>query len=289
MRKLYAGQVVSLKVKRKLDTYYLLDGGKEEIILHTNETKRDLDVNEEVEVFLYHNKQGKLVGTMSIPSLYESKYEWVEVVEVVKNLGVFVDIGIEKEILVSKDKLPLLEGVWPNIGDELFVTLTTDHRGRLLAEPITEEVVERERVFADNIQINSPVRGRVYRSTKVGSFIITEEGYRGFIHYSERKREPRLGEWVEGRVIAVKYDGTLNISLRPLKQFSMKDDSESILQFLQQHHGVMPYTDKSDPDEIRREFRISKAAFKRALGMLLKEKRIEQRDGKTYLIENKAD
>lgn len=76
MRKLYAGQVVSLKVKRKLDTYYLLDGGKEEIILHTNETKRDLDVNEEVEVFLYHNKQGKLVGTMSIPSLYESKYEW---------------------------------------------------------------------------------------------------------------------------------------------------------------------------------------------------------------------
>lgn len=213
----------------------------------------------------------------------------VEVVEVVKNLGVFVDIGIEKEILVSKDKLPLLEGVWPNIGDELFVTLTTDHRGRLLAEPITEEVVERERVFADNIQINSPVRGRVYRSTKVGSFIITEEGYRGFIHYSERKREPRLGEWVEGRVIAVKYDGTLNISLRPLKQFSMKDDSESILQFLQQHHGVMPYTDKSDPDEIRREFRISKAAFKRALGMLLKEKRIEQRDGKTYLIENKAD
>lgn len=284
MKTYHAGDVVTLKVLRKMETGYVLDGGKNDILLHINEAERDLDVGEEVDVFLYHDKKGQLIATMTIPSLHENMYEWVEVVDVVKNLGVFVNIGIQKEILVSKDKLPLLEGVWPQKGDELFVTLTKDHRGRLLAEPITEEMVERERVHAENVEKNSPITGRVYRSTKVGSFIITEEGYRAFLHYTERKREPRLGEWVEGRVIEVKDDGTLNISLLPLKQHSMSEDAESILQYLREHNGSMPYHDKSDPEEIRQVFHISKGAFKRALGMLLKEKKIEQRDGNTYLL-----
>jgi len=114
--------------------------------------------------------------------------------------------------------------------------------------------------------------------------MITEEDYRGFIHHTERKQEPRLGQLIQGRVIEVKEDGTLNVSLRPLKQHSMGEDADAILELLEESDGMIPFSDKSDPEDIRGTFNISKAAFKRALGMLMKENKIEQRDGNTYLL-----
>jgi uncharacterized protein len=283
MGKLEAGTIETLKVARKIETGYVLTDGKVEVLLHVKEAETDLDEGQEVDTFLYQDKKGQLVATTVIPEIHQHTYGWAEVVETVRNLGVFVNIGIQKEILVSKDDLPLLEGVWPQEGDQLFVTLITDRKGRLLAKPVTEDIIEQERDMAKKDLKNSPISGRVYRSTKVGSFIITEEGYRGFIHSTERKDEPRLGEWVEGRIIDVKDDGTLNVSLRPVKQEGMESDAEAIYHYLESQGGIMPFSDKSDPEEIRQTFQLSKAAFKRALGKLLKEGRIEQRDGKTFI------
>ncbi|MFA9557013.1 S1 RNA-binding domain-containing protein [Evansella sp. AB-rgal1] len=280
---LHAGTVHTMKVLRKIESGYVLFKESKEILLHNNEADGDLDVDQELEVFLYQDKKGQLIATMSIPDIQINTYDWAEVVESVKHLGVFVDIGIQKEILVSKDDLPLLEGVWPQKGDELFVTLEVDKKGRLLAKPVTEEIIEQERDIAQKSIVHHETSGRVYRSTKVGSFVITEEGFRGFIHHSERKEEPRLGQWIKGRIIEVKDDGTINISLRPLKQEGIDDDATLILTYLEGNNGVMPFHDKSDPDEIRDIFKISKAAFKRALGKLMKEDKIKQKDGKTYL------
>ena len=210
-------------------------------------------------------------------------YDWAEVVEVIPKLGAFVNIGIAKEMLVSVDDLPLFEAVWPNPGDKLFITLGKDQNGRLLAIPATEGVIAREIELAPEELYNQPISGTVYHTSKEGSAIITEDDYRGFIHHTERKEEPRLGEFVHGRVIDVKEDGTLNVSLRPLKQDSIGEDATSILAHLEENNGVIPFNDKSDPEDIRGTFRISKAAFKRALGRLLKEGKVEQRDGMTYL------
>ncbi|MDG5789536.1 S1-like domain-containing RNA-binding protein [Evansella sp. AB-P1] len=283
MNELKAGTIETLTVLRKIETGYVLTNGNTEVLLHLNEADGDLDVDQEVDVFLYQDKKGQLIATMALPNEYLYTYDWAEVVDSVKNLGVFVDVGIQKEILVSKDDLPLLEGVWPQPGDELFVTLETDRKGRLLAKPVTEEIIEQERDRATNSMENRDVSGRIYRSTKVGSFIITEEGFRGFIHHSERKEEPRLGEWVKGRVIEVKDDGTLNVSLRLLKLQSRDADADSIIEYLEKNNGTMFLTDKSSPEEIRETLQLSKAAFKRAIGKLLKEGKIEQRDGNTYL------
>ncbi|MDQ0257910.1 putative RNA-binding protein (virulence factor B family) [Evansella vedderi] len=283
MNQLEVGTIKTLTVTRKIETGYVLTSGKEEVLLHARETEGDLDEGQEVDAFLYQDKKGQLVATTIIPDIHRYTYGWAEVVESVKNLGVFVNIGIQKEILVSKDDLPLLEGVWPQKGDQLFVTLIVDNKGRLLAKPVTEDIIEQERDRAQKHLKNQQTSGRVYRSTKVGSFIITEEGYRGFVHHSERKEEPRLGEWVEGRIIEVKDDGTINVSLRPVKEKGIEVDAEEILAYLKDQGGVIPFSDNSDPEEIRQTFHISKGAFKRALGKLLKEGMIEQRDGKTYL------
>ncbi|UOQ50478.1 S1-like domain-containing RNA-binding protein [Gracilibacillus caseinilyticus] len=275
------GTIQTLEVLRKIDTGYVLAG---DILLHHNETEQELEAEQAVDVFVYQDKKGQTVATTQVPAIQIDTYGWAEVVEVLPHLGVFVNIGTTKEILVSKDELPLFIDVWPIVGDELYVSLGKDRKGRLLALPATEGIFERMFESAPDDLFNETISGRIYRTDREGAVCITEAGYRGFIHHTERKEEPRLGEQVEGRVIEVKHDGTLNVSLRPLKQHSMCEDADEILAQLEESNGVLPFSDKSNPDEIRETFNISKAAFKRALGKLMKERKIEQRDGKTYLI-----
>lgn len=281
---LVAGEILELNVVRKIETGYVLTDGSEEVLLHVNEVERTLEVDDKVEVFLYHDKKGILIATTSIPSVRPDVFDWAEVTEVVANLGVFVDIGTTKHTLVSKDVLPLFQSVWPEVGDQLYVILTTDKKGRLLANPVTEAD------FGDNWDrapediLNKSIKGRVFRTDKEGAVIITEDSYRGFLHHSERKVEPRLGEWLEGRVIAVKEDGTLNISLLPKRKEARITDAHMILNQLKKNDGELPFSDKSDPEAIKQKFGISKAAFKRAIGKLLKEYKITQEDGKISLI-----
>src|SRR5699024_8137084 len=170
-------------------------------------------------------------------------------------------------------------------GDQLYVTLDTDKKGRLLAVPATEKVFNDLYGFATEVELNDAVVGRAIRVDREGTVIFTDENYRGFIHHTEREKEPRLGEQVTGRVVEVKEDGTLNVSLMPLKHERMSDDAEKILMFLEKtEDGSMPFGDRSDPEKIRATFGMSKSAFKRALGRLMKERKIEQQDGKTYLV-----
>lgn len=283
MSLLQLGTVQTMIVLRKIDTGYVLQKDMDEALLHHNETEVELEENQTVDVFLYNDKKGNIVATAKLPTVKMDEYDWAEVVEVIPNLGAFVNIGISKEMLVSVDDLPLFQKVWPAVGDSLYVTLGKDQKGRLLALPASEGIIARDYELPPEDSMNKPISGRVYFTSKEGTTIFTEEKYRGFIHHTERKEEPRLGELVHGRIIEVKEDGTVNVSLLPLKQDSMDVDADAILEQLRANDGVIPFSDKSDPEDIRGTFNISKAAFKRALGRLLKQKKIEQRDGNTYL------
>ncbi|WP_054636047.1 S1 RNA-binding domain-containing protein [Thalassobacillus sp. C254] len=279
------GQIETMKVAALHPNGYTMTNGSNEVYLQENETQEELQEGDVAQVFLYENKQGKTQATMNLPKATLQSYGWAKVVKVVKNLGVFVDIGISRDFLVFEDDLPVLTEVWPSPGDYLYVTLGHDKEGRLTAKPITEQEVEEIRKDAPVHLRQQTLQGWVYQTGKVGSFVLTEEGYRGFIHYTERKTEPRLGQQVEGRVIAVKEDGTVNLSLRPHRLESMDEDAEKILNYLIQQGGKMPFGDKSDPEDIRSLFNLSKAAFKRSLGKLMKEGKIEQKDGFTFLKE----
>ncbi|MFU0789881.1 CvfB family protein [Virgibacillus proomii] len=277
------GTIQSLTVDRIIDTGYVLTFETNEVLLHHQEADQELQPNQEVSVFLYLDKKGKTVATTKLPHVQMDVYGWSIVKQVTPNLGVFVDIGTTKEILVSKDDLPLYEKVWPQTDDKLFVTLGRDRKGRLLAIPATEQVIFSRIEPAPESLLNASISGTVYRTNREGSAIITPEHYRGFIHYTERKKEPRLGEYIQGRVIDVKDDGTLNVSLRPLKRESIQEDADQILEHLKANDGVIPFDDKSDPEDIRATFHISKAAFKRAIGRLMKEGKVEQHNGYTHL------
>lgn len=279
------GTVQTLTVLRKIDHGYVLNFSDDEVLLHHNETNEALEVGESVEVFLYNDRDHKIIATTAIPSVQMETYDWVKVVEVIPKLGVFVDIGIQKDMLVSVDDLPIYTKVWPDVGDEFYVALGLDQEDRLLAIPATESVFMGMRELPPEDLLSTTITGRVYHTSREGAAIFTENGYRGFIHHTERDEEPRLGELVEGRVIDVKDDGTINVSLLPLKHERMDDDAEAILAELEKNDGVISISDRSSPEDIRQTFGFSKSAFKRAVGRLMKQRKVEQRDGKTYFIQ----
>ncbi|WP_100332404.1 CvfB family protein [Bacillus xiapuensis] len=284
MSHLQAGTVRTLEVKNEAPFGWFLTDGEETVLLHHSQITEEFDPDEPAEVFLFQDHQGRLAATMVKPMITLGQYGWVEVVGVEEKLGVFVSIGITKDILVSEDDLPFLYSVRPIVGDRLYCTLKLDRRGRLFAKPATEEVMQEQFTKATKKDYNKDVTGIVYRAAKAGTFVITAEGYRGFVHYSQRQEEPRLGQKVDGRIIDVKEDGSVNISLLGRRHEVQKDDAEEIYEYLVHRGGSMPYGDKSFPEEIQKRFGLSKGAFKRALGKLMKEKRVYQEDGWTHIV-----
>jgi uncharacterized protein len=279
------GSIITLTVARKAEFGYFLTDGEEDVLLHKNETNHDYELEEEVEVFIYNDSSGRMAATTKEPYIYEGVYGWVKVVDVRYDLGVFLDIGIQKDLLLGKDDLPVVKEVWPQEGDMVYSTLRVNRNGRLYAKIASEQVISEISIEATEKQLNKNIQGFVYRTAKVGTWMITAEGYRGFIHESQRKVEPRLGQKVEGRIVDVKEDGTINVSLLPRNHESQGSDSEVIMDYLISRNGAMPYWDKSMPEDIEDRFQMSKGAFKRALGKLMKDGKIYQEKGWTYLKE----
>ena len=132
---------------------------------------------------------------------------------------------------------------------------------------------------------NKNILARPYRLLPVGTFLLgVEEPYRIFVHESEMYNEPRLGQDLTVRVIDTKDDHSLNGSLLPRKHERIDGDAEKIFDYLESVGGKMPFWDKSSPEEIKEMFNMSKAAFKRALGTLMKARKIKQSDGWTEKI-----
>ncbi|WP_307344305.1 CvfB family protein [Metabacillus malikii] len=279
------GTQANVTVDEQVDYGYFLTDGHERVLLHKSEVIGEISVGDEIEVFFGVDSQDRLYATMKKPYITEDTYGWVEVVDVVEDMGAFIDIGLSKDALVAKDHLPFLKEVWPERGDKLYCTLKVSRNGKFFARLATEEIILPMLKEADRSLFNKEITGTIYRMIVAGSFMITEDGYKGFIHSSQRTIEPRLGEKVTGRVIDVKEDGTVNVSLLPRKQDALSTDAEKLYAYMQERGGAMPFTDKSDPDDIRERFNLSKAAFKRALGHLMKQGRIYQENGWTYFKE----
>jgi len=213
------------------------------------------------------------------------EYGWLEVVDMSSRLGVFLDNGINKDLLVFVDDLPKLQDEWPRPGDRLLVTLKRDKLGRLLAKPVTEEEVVKIAQPADESMKNKQVAGTVYKVIQAGAFLLTEDDQILFIHRDEMTERLHLGQTIQCRVSFVREDGRMNGSMRERKEVKYGEDADKLLRYLLNRDGAMPYTDDTPADVIRDKFQMSKSSFKRALGKLMKERRIEQKDGWTKVIE----
>ena len=248
------------------------------------------EIGSQLKGLAYENKHGQARLTTKLPKVGRDHYAFAPVVEVRRDLGVFVDIGLpDKDIVVSEDQLPELSRLWPQRGDRLMIALTIDKKDRLWGNLADETIIRAVANRAKPDQMNADVTATAYRLKMAGTRVLTDDFYLGFIHPSERDVEPRLGQVLHARVIGVSDQGELNLSLKPRAYQAIGDDAAMILAVLQHDPaGKIAYPDKSDPAVIKQVFGISKGAFKRALGHLLKAGLIKEEAGYTVLLDSNS-
>ena len=280
--------VVTLKAVRESELGIFLDAEtgntSDDILLHIAQQTAPVKVGDDIEVFLYLDPKRRLTASMRVPKMKEGQVARLKVINISRD-GAFLDVGAERGVF-----LPFagMRGR-PQIGETVWAKLYTDKSGRLAVSMEVEDELRRASHSAKDVKVGVILKGSVYNITDKGVFVFTAERYIAFIAHKEMVSLPRVGESVEIRVTYVRPDGRLNASLRPVKETAMLSDAKMILQLLESRNGKMPYTDETSAAVISDKFRISKAAFKRAMGHLLKKRLIEQRDGWTYLITDTAD
>ena len=250
----------------------------DDILLHHLQQTSPVNIGDEVEVFLYRDPKGRLTASMRVPKMREGQIAKLKVINISKD-GAFLDVGAERGIFMPYAGM---RGR-PQIGDVVWAKLYKDKSGRLAVTMEVEDEMRRASKPATGVRVGAKVTGEIYNYTDKGAFMFSSERYIVFIDNNEMIDRPRVGATVTARVTYVRDDGRLNASLREVKEKALITDGERILDLLKERHGKMPYADETSPEVIRDKFQISKAAFKRALGHLIKEGLIEQRDGWTYL------
>lgn len=285
MNKLLATVITGLVIDENAKAYFVQKGG---VTFTLDKSEGSHAIGDMVKGFTYTDLHQKARLTTADVAATRTSYGWGVVTEVRRDLGVFLDTGLpDKQFVVSLDVLPDLKELWPKKGDKLYVRLDVDKKDRIWAIPAEPEVFQKLSGSAyDNMQ-NEKLRAIVYRLKLSGTFVyLPDNNMLGFIHPSERYAEPRLGEEVTARVIGYRaVDRTLNLSLKPRSFEMLENDSQMILTYLQSNGGFMTLNDKSSPEDIKATFGISKGQFKKALGGLMKAKKVKQDALGTELID----
>ncbi|OEF99006.1 hypothetical protein BHF71_10265 [Vulcanibacillus modesticaldus] len=290
--KLVTGRYHLLTVERESPFGYFLSNGEEDVLLHYSETDgRKIKIGEKINVFLYNDHKGRIAATLAQPKIQLDEVDFLEVKDFQPKMGYFLDNQISKQVLLPISELPEDKRIWPESGDWLLVKLVHDKQKRLLAALVKDEVEIKEYIKKkkgpreDNQLLDKKtfIEGTVIHHLSMGTQIYLENNQIGFLHRSERLSELRLGQRIMVRVSYIREDGKLNLSMKPLKEVSRIEDADKILEILVSRGGAMPYWDKTPPDIIKEKFNLSKSAFKRALGKLMKDGLIYQEEGWTYL------
>ena len=279
------GQTISAIIVEESERFYFLQKGED--LLRLDKKEGEHTVGDVVTGFVYVDKDDHRRLTTLEQKATNEHYGWGTVTAVRKDLGAFVDTGLPgKDVVVSLDDLPLEKDQWPKVGDQLYVKLIIDRKERIWGHLAWhEDFWNLAGPGYDNMQ-NQDLRAIVYRNKESGTFVyLPDNNMLGFIHPNERFSVPRVGQELQVRVIGFrKEDRSLNLSAKPRAYEMLDADSQMILAYLQSMGGKMAFNDKSNPDEIKATFGISKGQFKKALGGLMKAKKIKQSPEGTELI-----
>lgn len=260
------GEKQVLTVVKKVDFGVYLGSDEERVLLPKKQVPEGIEAGDPVEVFLYKDSSDRMIATTNEPKITVGELAVLEVVDVGR-IGAFLDWGLEKDLLLPfKEQTVKVEK-----GDRCLVSLYVDKSGRLCATMKVYPLLRTDSPYKKD----DMVRGTVYGiSREYGVFVAVDERYSALIPRREVYGRMYIGQQVEARVAEVKPDGKLDLSVRGKIPEQMDADAQQIMERIVKNGGFLPFTDKAEPERIKTEFGMSKAAFKRAVGRLLKQGRI---------------
>ncbi len=265
------GEKQTLTVVKKVEFgIYLAEREKDEtrVLLPAKQVPQGTELGDRLEVFLYKDSKDRVISTTQEPKLKMGEVQALKVISV-QGIGAFLDWGLEKDLF-----LPYKEQVGKvQEQDEILVRLYIDKSKRLCASM---------KELYDMLDTDSPyrigdmVQGRVYEfSDNFGTFVAVDNHYSAMVPRHEDHSSLRIGDLVEARVTGVKPDGKLDLTLREKAYLQMNQDAVQVMELIEGDGGELPFNDKASPELIMQETKMSKNAFKRAVGHLYKERKIK--------------
>jgi hypothetical protein len=237
------------------------------VLLPKKQVPKDKHVGDSVEVFLYKDSKDRIIATTNEPYLSVGQVGKLKVSQV-KNIGAFLDWGLEKDVLLPyKEQTSRVKD-----GEEVLVTIYIDKSSRLAATMKVYKYLER---YSD-YEKDDMVQGTVYEIREdVGAYVAVDDRFSALIPKNELYGDVKVGDVVNARVVSVKEDGKLDLGIREKAYLQIEKDAEKLIKIIEGYDGVLPFNDKANPEVIKRETGMSKNEFKRAVGNLLKNGRIE--------------
>lgn len=268
------GKIQTLEIVRQVSIGTYLNSktekSKEDILLPKSQLPQELEVGDDIEVFVYKDSEDRMIATTKKPKLTLGELAVLKVAEVTK-IGAFLDWGLEKDLL-----LPFIEQEGEvKKGREYLVTLYVDKSSRLCASMKIYNLLSAKSPYKNNERVN----GTIYSfNHEFGFFVAVDNKYHGLILNKEIYGNFAVGDKIEARIKRVRPDGKLELSVRESAGLEIEGDSQKIMDLLKKRGGRLKLNDNSSPETIKDELNMSKKAFKRAVGRLLKEGAIKITD-----------
>ena len=249
---------------------------KDKVLLPTKQCDDNLSVGDEIEVFLYLDSEDRIIATIREPMLTLGNIAVLTVSNVTR-IGAFLDWGLEKDLFLPYKQ----QTVKVKEGDKVLCALYIDKSNRLAATMKVYDYLE----TTDKYKKGDEVFGRVYEiSDNFGAFVAVDDMYSALIPKKELFSEIYVGDMKKFRVIDVRDDGKITLAIRQPAYIQTDEDAIKVLKVIREFDGVLPFNDKASPETIKREFSMRKNEFKRAVGKLYKERKIEITEKSIRLI-----
>ena len=261
------GKTQCLNVVKIVDFGIYLGTEEDKVLLPKKQVPQDIEVGDALTVFVYRDSSDRLIATTKTPKLELGQIAKLKVSEVGK-IGAFLDWGLEKDLFLPfKEQTTHVEK-----GDTCLTALYVDKSNRLAATMRVYDYLSCDSPYVKD----SAVQGTVIEiNPDYGVYVAVDDRYFGMIPKNEVFGKIQIGDTIHGRVSKVRDDHKLSISLKQKAYIQMDEDSSIIYHAIEKRGGSLPFTDKASPEIIKAEFDMSKNAFKRAVGRLLKEGKIE--------------
>lgn len=266
------GEKQTLEIMKKVEFGVYLKNpedatGEERVLLPAKQVPAGANIGDQIEVFLYKDSKERLIATTKTPLLMMNEVKTLKVAQVGK-MGAFLNWGLEKDLF-----LPFREQTRKvKEGDDCLVALYVDKSSRLCATMKVYHYLS----LSSPYKKDDRVEGVVYEiSDNFGAFVAVDDKYSGLISKKEFYGNVKVGDRVSARVVSVKEDGKLDLSIREKALAQILIDAEKVLDVIESFDGALPFNDKANPEVIKRELQMSKNEFKKAVGHLLKAGKIE--------------
>lgn len=265
---LHIGQTNTLTILRNTSVgMYLGDNENAEILLPKKYIKPEFQIGDEIDVFVYKDSEDRLIATTLTPFAKVGEFAFLKVVSV-SRIGAFLDWGLEKDLLVpfKEQRYKMFEG----FSYVVYVYL----------DEVTERVVATNKfnkfLDTDNITVKQgeEVDLLVYDESPLGFNCIINNKHRGLIYNNDVYSDIQPGDKLKGYVKLIRPDKLIDLSLQPIGFKNVLSSTDVILNYLKDHNGSMPFTDKSSPEEIEKIFKMSKATFKKSIGVLYRQRKV---------------